>query len=162
MKKCFFLFMALPILGFSQTMEGLRANYPKATEDEALAQALYAELAHVSADGDAVLLAYKGAVLTLLGKFAKVVKAKKGYFKKGAGLIEQAVDAQPNAIEIRCLRLGVQENAPKIAGYGTSINDDKKFILDNYGMTKDEGAKKFVKGFVTVSKMFTQAEKELF
>ena len=109
-----------------------------------------------------VLIAYKGAIATLKAKYAKGVKHKKEYFKAGKELLESAVAGDPGNIEIRCLRLSVQENAPKIVGYKEHIEEDKKFILDHYQHTTSKEAKAFVKNYVRQSALFEDSEKQLF
>ena len=108
------------------------------------------------------IVAYRGAVATLKAKFSKGIKNKKAFFKEGSELLEFAVTSEPKNIEIRCLRLGVQENSPKIVGYKQHIEADKQFILNHYASVTDGGLRKFIKGYVVLSSAFTDAEKQLF
>ena len=76
--------------------------------------------------------------------------------------MEQAVQKDPENVEIRCVRLSVQENVPKITGYHKEIEEDRKYILDHYEGMDDDSAKKFVKGFVQQSESFSEDQKQLF
>lgn len=152
----FLNFLALPELS------RLREEYPKANSNEEVTDRLYDELASVSDSDPMVLLAYKGAISTLKAKYAKGVKHKKEYFKTGKSLLESAVEGDPHNIEIRCLRLSVQENAPNIVGYKEHIEEDKKFILDHYQNTASKEAKAFIKNYVLQSALFSDSEKQLF
>ncbi len=162
MRKLILFLLVIPIFGNAQKLSELRTDYPLASKEVAVTEELFNELSSISKEDEASLVAYKGAVLTLKAKFAQSLKSKKTYFEQGAELLEHAVETKPDNIEIRCLRLSVQENAPKIVGYRKAISEDRQFILDNYRAVKDLEVKKFIKGFVMVSKAFNETEKQLF
>jgi len=156
------LFLFVSTFCFSQELKELRADYPKANLDETVTDALHKKLLAVSKTDDKTLVAFRGAVTTLKAKFATGFKDKKNFFKEGAELLEFAVASEPKNIEIRCLRLGVQENAPRIVGYKKNIDEDKQFIVDHYKANTDKDVRKFIKGYVLLSEAFTDAEKQLF
>ena len=155
-------FLSVSTCCFSQELKELRADYPKANSDEVITNTLHEKLSSFSNEENKTVVAYKGAVATLKAKFAKGLKNKKTYFKKGAELLEFAVSSNPNNIEIRCLRLGVQENSPRIVGYKNNMDEDKQFLLDHYKSTSDKEVQNFVKGYILLSDLFTDAEKQLF
>ncbi len=146
----------------SPSLKKVRVDYVKAVNSKEITFQLNEDLSSVTSKSDKVLVAYKGAVLTLMAKFAQSTKDKKTYFKEGATLIEYAISKSPNNIEIRTLRLGVQENSPKIVGYRKNKEEDKQFILDHYNSTSSKEEKSFVKGFVLESKSFSEEEKSVF
>ncbi|MEP3208045.1 MAG: hypothetical protein ABJN95_02590 [Maribacter sp.] len=156
------LFLFISPFCLSQELEELRMEYPKANSDAVVANTLFQGLSSISKTDNKVLVAYKGAVTTLKAKFAKRIKDKKTFFKEGAQLLEHAIASEPQNLEIRCLRLGVQENSPKIVGYKDSIQEDKQFLLKHYKTTTNKSVRKFVKGYVLLSKVFSEAEKQLF
>lgn len=156
------IFLFVSTFCISQNLTELRVDYPNANLDEAVTNTLHEKLLSVSKEDDKTLVAFRGAVTTLKAKFAKGFKNKKTYFKEGAELLEFAISAEPKNIEIRCLRLGVQENAPRIVGYRKNIEEDKKFIVDHYKANNDKEVRKFIKGYVLLSDAFTDAEKQLF
>src|SRR5690554_2227654 len=141
----------------SQNLESIREQYPQAINDVALTTRLYDALSDVS-ETDAVLLAYKGAVATLKANFAKRVKDKKAYFTEGAQLIEAAVENDPQNIEIRYIRLSVQENAPKFLKYNDSIEDDKAFILTHLPSMKANSLKAEITSYIQSSANFEEAK----
>ena len=140
----------------------LRKNYPKAPNSEAITNALQNELINVTKEDAKVLVAYKGAVSTLMAKYAKGIKNKKDFFKTGAELIEYAVEAEPENVEIRCIRLSVQENSPKVVNYKDDIPEDKQFLLNNYKSTSSKAVAAFIKNYVMESSLFDTSEKQLF
>lgn len=101
-----------------------------------------------------VLQAYKGVALTLESKNAKNIKDKKQFFIKGAELIEEAVNKEPENIEIRLIRLSVQENVPKFLKYHSNIEEDVALIKKNIDHIKDSELKLYVENYVKQSKSF--------
>ena len=148
--------------GQAQDLTEIRTKYPLAVKNKAEAETLMNELKSVSIDSDKVLLAYKASVMTLMAKFSKQKKEKKEFFKEGVSLMEAAVIASPDNIEIRCLRLGVQENSPKFLGYHKNKEEDKGFILNHYPEVSSKAVQIVIKDFVSQSKSFSEAEKLLF
>ncbi len=162
MRQLLFLLFVLPIFGTSQEMRVLRLEYPTATIDMHTAEALSKSLADISTKGEATLVAYKGALLTIKAKFTKPIKDKKAYFKEGVALLEHAITAEPKNIEIRCIRMGVQENSPKALKYKDNIEEDKKFLIDHYTKVKNQEVKELIEGYVRQSAHFSATEKQLF
>lgn len=146
----------------SPDLESVRLAYRSASENENAVKKLFDELTAVSQSDDATLIAYKGSVSTMMAKYAEGFKDKKTFFKEGKELLEFAVEAEPFNVEIRCVRLSVQEKAPKITGYHKNKGADKQFILDQYTSMPKSGAKAFVKGYILQSDSFTEVEKQLF
>ncbi len=143
-------------------LQTVRQDYRRASESEEAAKKLFEELMEVGKNDDAVLVAYKGAITTMMAEYAEGFKSKKTFFKEGRDLLEHAIETEPKNIEIRCIRLSVQENVPKITGYHKNKEEDKQFILDNYTSMEDAGAKEFVKGYALESDSFTEAERQSF
>lgn len=76
--------------------------------------------------------AYYGAILMKRSSYEDIVKNKIAMFRKGHDLLEKEIDAFPENIEYRFLRLAVQENAPNILGYHTDLKFDKSIIIKQY------------------------------
>lgn len=162
MKILVLLFYTMSFVNPVADISEIRQRYPKAIENEEITNQLYDELTQVSHNDSKTLVAYKGAVSTLMAKYAKGIKQKKEYFKEGAKLLEHAIKGEPENIEIRCIRLGVQENSPKIVGYKDNIPEDKQFVLDHYHDISSEAIKAFIKDYVIQSSLFDEREKQLF
>ncbi len=162
MKSIPTVFAILALFVGTPDLMQLRETYPQANNSAEITNALHDELAVVTKEDQAVLVAYKGAITTLMAKFSKGIKNKMEFFKSGSELLEFAVTNDPENIEIRCLRLGVQENSPKIVDYKGKIQEDKQFIIDNFKNTKTEEIKEFVKKYVLQSTLFSETERQLF
>lgn len=162
MRQLLFLLLVLPLFGASQELKMLRLEYPTAVIDMHTTEALLKSLANASIEDEPILAAYKGALLTIQARNTKGVSNKISYFKEGKTLLENAISEAPKNIEIRCLRMGVQENSPKIVRYKSNIEEDKNFLIDNFKSVKIQEVKDLVEGYVRQSALFTDVEKELF
>jgi hypothetical protein len=153
-------FLAIFLLLFSNpSITEVRKLYATANNSESIAKEFAVKLNEVSKEDNKTLVAYKGASLALLSKLANRVSEKMKKFKEGAGLIEYAVASEPNNIEIRMIRLSVQENVPMIVNYRGKKKEDKKFLLDHY-KEQTEAMKIYIGDFISQSKTFTQTEKQ--
>ena len=63
---------------------------------------------------------------------------------------------------MRCIRLSIQENAPKLLKYRANKTEDKQFIKDGYDAIKSSPIKTYVRGFIMQSKSFSDEEKKEF
>lgn len=160
-QKLLLLFLGYSVLGgFSADLATIRENYRVAHENEEVVKQLHDDLITVGKQDDAVLVAYKGAVTTMMAEYAENFQNKKSLFKEGRELLEYAIEADTENVEIRCIRLSVQENVPKISGYTKNRNEDKQFILDHFNAMENADARAFVKGFAEQSTSFTEAERQ--
>lgn len=161
MKNTFLIILALfvSVLATSQDIGKIRSQYPEAVKSEEISSKLNKELSNINSSSNPVLLAYKGSALTLKAKFVKDRKDKREFFKEGASLIESAVKTDPQNIEIRYIRLSVQENAPKVLKYNKAIQEDKDFILKNYATISSKNLNDIIKNFILSSESFNETEK---
>ena len=162
MKFLFFIAIFISTFGNDVKLSEIREAYVNASGSKEITLKLSNELSSVTKNDIPVLVAYKGAVLTIEAKYAKGKNNKKELFKEGADLLEYAVKTSPNNIEIRTLRLSIQENTPKFLKYHKNISIDKQYILDHFKDVSSEGEKVFVRSYVLQSKGFSALEKELF
>lgn len=160
MKISFFIAFFVLMGALTPKLSQIRADYSNARGDAEKISKLHQELASVSKEDKKELVAYKGAVLTVMAKHTKSKKEKKEFFKEGAGLLEYAVAQAPNNIEIRTIRLSIQENAPKFLKYHGSIDEDKEFILKNYKTIAGAEIREFVRSYIQQSEAFSDAEKD--
>jgi hypothetical protein len=161
MKTSLFVFILFIGL-FSPSLTKVRVAYKNALNSKEVTLQLNKDLNEVKKTDEKLLVAYKGAVLTLMAKHSKITKEKKAFFKEGATLIDFSINEQPNNVEMRCIRLGVQENTPKLLKYRANKAEDKQFIKDGYENIKSTTIKKYVRGFIMQSKSFSDEEKKQF
>lgn len=149
------------LAGTAQDLAEVRSKYPLAQNDVEITKSLSEELSNLE-DSNSVLSVYKGAVLTLEANFENNKLEKLRLFKEGKKLIEAAIESNVANIEMRMIRLGVQENAPKILGYHKEKKEDKEFILRNYQATTSNKEKQVVKKFAMQSDIFSEEERAVF
>lgn len=162
MKAVLFITICISFFGIEPELSKVREAYTVASGNKELTIQLHNKLESVTKDDKPVLVAYKGAVFTMMSKYTKGKENKKRLFKEGVELLEFAFQTKPNNIEIRTIRLSVQENTPKFLKYQSSITIDREFIIDNYKMTTSKSIKAFVKSYVMQSEGFNNSEKLLF
>lgn len=143
----------------AQDLTAIRKLYPTVTKSEANAKDFTVKLANVSNDDDKILVAYKAASILLDSKFEKKLQAKIDRFKEGAKLLESTIKSEPNNIEIRMIRLSIQENVPGITGYKKNIKEDKKYLTAHYA-EQNAVLKEYLKSFILQSKSFSDKEKQ--
>ena len=143
----------------AQDLAAIRKLYPTVTKSEANAKDFTVKLANVSNNDDKILVAYKAASILLDSKFEKKLQAKIDRFKEGAKLLESTIKSEPNNIEIRMIRLSIQENVPGITGYKKNIKEDKKYITEHYA-EQNVVLKEYLKSFIFQSKSFSDKEKQ--
>ncbi|MEQ8220091.1 MAG: hypothetical protein RH981_17780 [Arenibacter sp.] len=158
---CFLLFI-VSIAPGTPSLDQIRKDFRLATNDRESALALRDKLETVSEEDNTILVAYKGAVSALTAKYTKDNTERKELFKNGVLLLEFAISQKPENIEIRCLRLSIQENSPKFLKYRSNIEEDKTFILNHYEKTNSKAVKDFVKSYILQSTGFNTEEKQRF
>ncbi|MCK0188589.1 hypothetical protein [Arenibacter sp. F20364] len=162
MKLICFLLLVFSPSHFTPDLAQVRKDFKLATNNRESALALRDKLETVSKEDNTLLVAYKGAVNALSAKYTKDNAERKELFKNGVLLLEFAVSQKPENIEIRCLRLSIQENSPKFLKYRSNIEEDKIFILNHYDKTNSKAAKDFVKSYILQSTGFNTEEKQRF
>ncbi len=149
------------LLFFNPSISEVRELYKKAVTSEEVADQFYNALENVKKTDNAVLVAYKAASLTIKGKYAEGAKNKKIYFKNGVTLLEYIINENPNLIELRVIRLSIQENAPKVLKYKKNMSEDASFIYQHLKEVKNKDKKAYISAYVLQSKSFSPEEKNV-
>jgi len=139
----------------------IRSDYKHAVKSKTKAFELNSKLESISKNDKKVLVAYKGAVISITAKYKNSNKLKSTTFKSGVSLIEYAVENEADNIEIRFVRLSIQQNSPKFLKYNKDIEADKKFILNNFKNIRSNEFKDYLKGYILDSENFTKDEKNV-
>jgi len=158
-----FLTVILSIICFttlSLELSEVRIAYKEAAHDKEKVASFYNMLLDVNKQNNVALVAYKGASIALKAKYAKTIKDKKDGFIEGVSYIEFAIEKEPNAIEPRFIRLGIQENTPKILKYKDHIDEDKLFLIKQYKNIPSKNLKFHIKDYILQSNLFSDIEKE--
>ena len=148
MKSFFFFFtvLFLSVSGISQTAE-IRNSYHAATKSESQAKSFYELVKNTTQSDKPEMVAYKGAAKALLARYEPLAKRKQK-LKEGIDWVESAVEKSPKNVEIRLIRLSIQENIPKFLKYNENIDEDRKFIKDALPSIKDAGLVEMINGYL--------------
>ena len=154
--KLIFAFITTFFLLFqSSEIESVRKSYPTAGQSKENA-AKFETITEKSGTTN-VAKGYKAASQIIKAKF-EAGKNRKTLLTNGIKSLESAVNSAPNDIELRTIRLSIQENLPGIVGYKSKIKEDKNFIINNFSK-QNSALKTYIKGFANNSKSFTATEK---
>ena len=156
--KLLFSLMGFFIFLSNADISEIRKLYPDAANSENSANFFLSKFSDINKDNDKVIVAYKGAAITISSKFIKKVFEKISNFKEGVKLVEFAVASEPNNIEIRLVRLSIQENVPIIVKYNKNKKEDIAFLLAHY-KEQPTALRNYIKNFILYSKSFTSEEK---
>lgn len=137
----------------------IRKLYPNAANSEVASKEFTSKLSEITTGNNKTLVAYKGASITISAKFEKKISDKIKSFKEGAKFVELAITSEPNNIEIRLIRLSIQENVPKIVKYNKNKKEDAMFILAHYN-EQSNALRAYLKSFIVQSKSFSSDEKQ--
>jgi len=158
MKLLMTLFLLVNFAG-TPDLATIRKMYSDVAKSETNAKEFTERLSGVSNSDEKILVAYKAASILLESKFESIIGSKISRFKEGAKLLEATLKSDPNNIEIRMIRLSIQEDVPGITGYKKNIKEDKKFITAHYS-EQNAALKEYLKNFVLQSKSFSEKEKQ--
>jgi len=157
MKRIILLLCAFFLLSF-QNLTEIRESYYEASRSKELTEKFHEQLAGYVKDNQ-LMLAYKGASMVLKARFVPKKESKKELFTSGVKLIENAIKVEGTNVEIRLIRLSIQENTPKFLKYKANIEEDKKQIISLYNKQSKE-LKEYIKKYLSQSTVFTSDEKQ--
>lgn len=141
----------------SGDLDALRNAYSKANSSNEGAKN-FIDLADKNSSSDALTKGYKAAAKILEAKVTTEKNKRKSFVKSGATELESVIKSNPNNVELRLIRMSVQENIPKIVGYSKNLKEDKAYILSNYSK-QNTALKTYIKKFAMQSKTMTATEK---
>lgn len=151
------LYFATAVLFLIADLAGIRKQFQSAHQNQEQAKMFYQRTEKIS-QTDAASQAYKAAAKMILSKYEKNRAPKKELFKSGALRLNELIEANPNNVEIRFIRLTIQQNTPAILKYNANITEDKHYVLTQY-KNCDAQLQPYIKQYIINSPKFNQAEK---
>lgn len=135
----------------------LRDLYAKAASSKQANQKLV-ELLNNEKENQPLLIGYRGASVMIEANHVFNPITKLSRFKKGKELIEQAIQKDPNNVELKFVRLTIQTNLPSFLGYSSSIVNDKQFVIKSLATTKDVDLRSRIVDYLYTSRICTAEE----
>lgn len=156
MRLLAFLFLGTFFVN-AQYIEDVRNSFKNARLNEENA-IVFNELMQKEVKIDANLkLAYFGASEIMLADYGINIPKKISLFKVGRDHLEDAIKASPNDVEIRLVRLIIQNQIPSFLKYKQNIEEDKKFIIAKYKNVSNS-LKAYIDQSARDLKIFTKEE----
>lgn len=152
--KCF---LVMPTT--SPTLHDVRIMYHEAANNDDACKKLVAILKPYDEKSDPVLYGYRASATMMMAKYVFSPFSKISYFRKGRDMLQRAVKADDQNIELRFLRFAVQTNLPFFLGYKDHIDADKIFILKGLTAIEDPVLKSNIDKFMKASNYVSEKEK---
>lgn len=163
MRRWFLFLFILPVISWAaeQNLKEVRVLYYSAAQSKSDGEALNTLLETCPKD-QPLYAGYRGAVNMLKAQHAYMPTSKLQYFNKGKTMIESAIQAAPNEVELLFLRFTIQTNVPSFLGYNANITQDKNKIIEAYKSIPDIQLKQMIQSYMLTSSYCTAQEKEYF
>ena len=146
---CFFLLFCV---SFSYAkvpaIKEVRIMLHNATSNEEACNKLISLLMPFNETNNPLLFGYRGGATMLMAKHAFNPFSKLSYFKKGKVMLESAIKADNNNVELRFLRYTIQTNVPGFLNYNSDKNGDRVFISQSLTKLKDQELQKIISAYL--------------
>ncbi|MDO5608176.1 MAG: hypothetical protein Q4G08_06960 [Capnocytophaga sp.] len=135
--KPIFIFITVCLSSIFSPLEEVRKAYAEASSSKENAELFLKNVAKITANIPAAE-GYKAVSDILQAKFATDKNKRKELLIKGTTALDDAIQKHPTDYELRLIRLSVQEHTPKALKYQANIEEDAKFLLENYTTQKTD------------------------
>jgi hypothetical protein len=125
----------------------LRSQFYEASINEAKIDVFISLIKTHKTDGDAIIKGYKAMSYMLLSKNCWNPYNKFSYFKNGKELLEESIITDQNNVELRFLRLCIQQSLPSFLKYSDQINSDLEFLTNNWSNLEDVDLKNRIQNY---------------
>lgn len=139
----------------------LRTLYYDASQSSRAADKFYGIMKETDA-GSPLLLGYKGMAEFMKCYHSLNPVTKLSYFGKGKSNLDQAIQLDPDNIELRYLRFTVQTNIPFLLNYSSEVDEDKQVIIKNFSSLQDEELKQLIREYMLETKECSDEERRVF
>lgn len=112
-----------------QQLQDVRKNYYAAITNARAADSFYRRISALN-HSDPLLLAYFGSAQALRARFSWNPYNKLSYLSDGIKTLKQAVQKDPDNLEIRFLRFSLVHYLPGFLGYGDTLEQDRRAIIE--------------------------------
>lgn len=135
------------------TLNEIRELYAEASETKQKTEFFCKVVEKLPSQG-LVEQAYRAVAKIVKAKYEKDNKLRKNLLVTGIKNLESLIEKNPKEYEIRLIRLSVQEHLPKAFKYHDNIQEDVRFLLENYSK-QENNLQKLVQKYTRKSKKIT-------
>ncbi len=150
------LFVLVFLVSFfakAQDLAQLRKDFVVAADSKGNSERFSKVTSSIGQHAPGVLQAYKAAADIIESKYLPTIEEKKKRAKRGITKLEALIEEDPNNLEVRLVRMSIQENVPKILKYRANLREDKVFLEKHVG--QQHGAlKTYIQDFMKISSTF--------
>ncbi len=137
-------------------IKDIRASFKICDQSKENAEEFYSKTKKALQNKKNIYKGYHGAALALKASYCWNPISKVSYFNKGKKMVDDAIQKDIDDIELRMIRLSIQSNAPKIAGYYKNIAEDKEFIEKNIDKVTQKDLESYIRGYMEYSDVFSK------
>ncbi len=166
MKVLFSLIVSLSIhiTGYTHDLQTIRRSFHAAVLEVNKVPSFYSYIYSLEAK-EGIVLAYQAMSEALVAQTAWNPLEKYTRIKKFEELISKAIINDPNNLEIRFLRLCIENYIPEWLGIPNHLLDDKSFILTHLEQAKllmfDRGFIRYIDYFIKETGLYSATEIQL-
>lgn len=153
------LFLVLSVFQKEPTLVQVRDTFEKASPEKESCERLLTMLEPYNEHNNPTFFGYKAVGTMLMAKHTLNPFKKLSYFKKGRGMLDDAVNAEPGNVELRFLRFVSQTEAPAFLNYRGAVEDDKRFLIRSLPKLTDPRMAKEIGKFLSSSDFVSEEEK---
>lgn len=124
----FILLLSSASFAQNSSIEQVRELYRQSATNEDICKSLIHALQSYNEENKALLLGYKGSATMIMAKHVFNPYRKLTYFRKGRDMLQHAIKADRQNVELRFLRFSIQSNLPSFLGYNDHLESDKQFL----------------------------------
>ena len=154
MRKGVALYLMVYVLNLfsSNDIESVREMYYDSIEDDKVANKFLNYFDTVDVKNNATLMGYNAVANFVQSKHSWNPYTKLEHFNAGKVQLEYAINQEDANLELRFLRLSIQENLPSFLGYSSQIKADKSFLVHHLDQISDEDLKAKISAYLKTLK----------
>lgn len=128
----------------NSAMEDIRMSYKEAEADKKASETLLSLTEGATQAVEPLVLGYHASANMFMAMHTFNPFKKLSYFNKGKELLQKAIEADEQNVELRFLRFAAQTQAPSFLGYNDQIDEDRAFLNKNLPLVTDSAQKEFI------------------
>lgn len=138
----------------------VRILYEKSYSDESACNKLIEILSPYNENNNPLYAGYKASAIMMMANHVFNPFSKMAYFKKGKRILESAIKADEENVELRFLRFNAQTHMPSFLGYDRSIGTDKFFLESSFSKINNVKLKEFLLPYLISSDYISTDKKK--